>query len=83
MSRENRPKWQMNAARALGNLGDRRYVPLLLRTFAENPDESVRCMCAWALGRLGGKEAVKGLEARLPGEEGPVKEEIQLALEKQ
>lgn len=82
ISRENIAKWQMNAARALGNLGDRKYVPVLLRTLAENPDEIVRCMCAWALGRLGGKKAMKGLEARLPREEGPVREEIQLSLEK-
>lgn len=81
ISRKNVAKWQMNAARALGNLGDRRYVPDLVRVLSENPSELVRGMSAWALGRLGGAEARAALEFRLPGSEGLVREEIRGALE--
>ncbi len=80
--RENIAKWQMNAARALGNQGDRRHVPILTRVLGENPDQTVRAMCAWALGRLGGNRSRKGLESRLPREKGLVGEEIQLALDR-
>jgi hypothetical protein len=38
-------------------------------------------MSAWALGRLGGRRAKKGLEAARAREEGTVKEEIESALE--
>ena len=82
ISRKNIAKWKMNAARALGNLGDRSYVPVLSQVLAENPDEKVRGMCAWALGRLGGSRAGSALESHLPREEGLVKEEIGFALEK-
>ncbi|MBW2090978.1 MAG: epoxyqueuosine reductase [Deltaproteobacteria bacterium] len=82
ISRKNIAKWQMNAARALGNLGDRFYVPVLIESLNENADETVRGMSAWALGRLGGDQAKEALEMRLPKEEGLVKEEIALALGK-
>ncbi len=80
ISRKNIAKWHMNAARALGNLGDRRYVPLLSQVIKGHPDETVRGMCAWALGRLGGGRARKALESRLTKEDGLVAEEIRLAL---
>ena len=80
--KENLAKWKMNAARAMGNLGDRKHVPVLTRVLTENPDDTVRGMCAWALGRLGGTQARSALESRLPREDGLVKEEIQRALEK-
>jgi epoxyqueuosine reductase len=80
ISTENIAKWKMAAARALGNLGDRRHVPSLIQVLSENPDETVRGMCAWALGRLGGSLAKAALESRLPRENGPAKEEIELAL---
>lgn len=82
IAKDNVAKWRMNAARALGNLGDRQYVPLLAQTLAENESEPVRGMCAWALGRLGGAGAKKALESRLGAEEGMVKDEIESALEK-
>jgi len=82
ISRKNLAKWKMNAARALGNLGDRSYVPVLSQVLAENPDEKVRGMCAWALGRLGGSRARSALESHLPREEGLVKDEIGFTLEK-
>ena len=81
ISTENIAKWKMGAARALGNLGDRGHVPILAQVLADNPDETVRGMCAWALGRLGGSQAKATLESRRACENGPVKKEIELALE--
>jgi epoxyqueuosine reductase len=81
ISKDNVAKWRMNAARALGNQGDREHIPLLARTFKENESEIVRGMCAWALGRLGGAKAKKALESRRSAEEGLVKDEIESALE--
>jgi epoxyqueuosine reductase len=80
--KENIATWKMNAARALGNMGDRSHVPILAQVLAENPDETVRGMCAWALGRLDGERAKGVLESCLSREEGLVKEEIELALER-
>jgi epoxyqueuosine reductase len=79
--KENIGKWKMNAARALGNMDDTSHVPVLAETLADNPDETVRGMCAWSLGRLGGSKAKAALESRLSNEDGLVKEEITLALE--
>lgn len=80
ISRKNIAKWHMNSARALGNLGDRRYVHDLARALTENPSEIVRGMSAWALGRLGGPQARKALESSLTGAQGLVREEIRQAL---
>jgi epoxyqueuosine reductase len=81
ISRKNTAKWQMNAARAMGNLGDRDNLAPLIRTLEESPYEIVRGMCAWALGRLGGEAARQALESRRNAEEGSVQEEIEKALE--
>jgi epoxyqueuosine reductase len=74
-------RWQMNAARAMGNTCDRRYVPELIRAFRENEDERVRAMAAWALGRLGGAEARAFFETAMDQCEGIVREEVCQALE--
>ncbi len=74
-------KWKMAAARALGNLGDRGHVSVLAEALVDNPDETVRGMCAWALGRLGGSKGKAALDARLSRENGLVREEIEQALE--
>jgi epoxyqueuosine reductase len=81
ISPEKIAKWKMAAARALGNLGDRSHVPILAQALRDNPDETVRGMSAWALGRLGGAKAKAALDMRLSREDGLVKEEIELALE--
>ncbi|MBU2551637.1 MAG: HEAT repeat domain-containing protein [Proteobacteria bacterium] len=81
ISRKNGSKWRMNAARALGNLGDREHVSPLARSLADSPDEIVRGMCAWALGRLGGSAAREVLEAGRTREEGLVRQEIDQALD--
>ena len=82
ISRKNVAKWQMNAARAMGNLGDRVHIPILAQTLKENPHDIVRGMCAWSLGRLGGEGARHALESRRKSENGLVQEEIEKALER-
>jgi epoxyqueuosine reductase len=83
ISRKNIAKWQMNAARAMGNLGDRDNVPLLVERLRGSQHDIVRGMCAWALGRLGGAKARLTLESQRSTEEGLVREEIEKALEMQ
>ena len=80
--KENIGKWKMNAARAMGNLGDEANVPHLIDALSNNPDETVRGMCAWSLGKLRGNQAKAALESRLPKEGGLVKKEIEIALER-
>jgi epoxyqueuosine reductase len=63
-----------NAAVALGNSGDRRAVPALIRAL-QDLEPLVREHAAWALGRLGGEEAVIALKERQSIEtEPPVRE---------
>lgn len=81
ISRKKVSKWQMNAARALGNQGDPDHVPLLVQSLNDSPHEIVRGMCAWSLGRLGGVRARAALEACRSKEEGLVLAEIGQALE--
>jgi len=82
ISRKLAAKWQMNAARALGNQGDLGKIPLLIQSLNENPHEIVRGMSAWSLGQLGGKRAKAALEARRSSENGLVQEEIERALQR-
>jgi len=55
-------RWKMNVARVMGNTNDRSFVPDLIQAFDDNNDERVQAMIAWALGKLGGKQAVTALE---------------------
>lgn len=57
-----------NAAVALGNAGDRRAVPVLVRALADE-EALVRAHAAWALGRLGGEEALAALALALETEQ--------------
>ena len=82
ISRKKAAKWQMNAARALGNLGDPENISLLTRTLNDSPHEIVRGMSAWSLGRLGGAIAKSALETRRAGEHGLVRKEIDYALDR-
>lgn len=59
---------QRNAAVAMGNSGDPRYVPALAAALAEE-EPLVRAHAAWALGRIGGPEARAALEAAEETEE--------------
>ncbi len=78
-----RAKWtgiRRNAAVALGNIGDPAAIPALVRAL-NSESFLVRGHAAWALGRLGGREASTSLLARKPIEDDSwVLEEIDLAL---
>ena len=54
ISRQKVAKWQMNAARALGNQGDPQNVSLLAQSLNESLHEMVGGMCVWSWGRLAG-----------------------------
>lgn len=69
-----------NAAVALGNWGDERAVPALVRALTD-AEPLVRGHAAWALGRIGGQMAWKALEEILQREANPyVQHEIQMAV---
>jgi epoxyqueuosine reductase len=80
MSADDLWRWKMNAARAMGNSLNHVYIADLIRAFKENSDERVKSMIAWALGRLGNKEAMAGLEKFSRDSKGVVKEEIEEAI---
>ncbi|MFC1935392.1 tRNA epoxyqueuosine(34) reductase QueG [Chloroflexota bacterium] len=68
---------QRNACVALGNAGDRRAVPALGRALREG-EPLVRGHAAWALGRIGGPEALRLLEDALEHEANAyVREEVE------
>ncbi|MEA1939176.1 MAG: tRNA epoxyqueuosine(34) reductase QueG [Candidatus Caldatribacteriota bacterium] len=70
-----------NAVLALGNIGNPKAILPLVKTLQEDGNSMVRGHTAWALGKLGGKEAKHALEKALKSEEdGEVKEEIANAL---
>jgi len=70
-----------NAAVALGNSLDRAAVPALVRALTDDPHPMVRSHAAWALGRIGGNEALQHLHARLAQEpDTSVRGEIEAAL---
>lgn len=80
MSADDLWRWKMNAARAMGNSLNPVYVVDLIRAFRENNDERVRCMIAWALGRIGGDEALNALIRFSKESSGTVKKEIERAV---
>lgn len=73
-------RWKMNVARVMGNSRDRRYTGDLIRVLQENPDERVRAMAAWALGKLGGEEARSALMAVEDADSEMVNAEVALCL---
>ncbi|MCH2665000.1 tRNA epoxyqueuosine(34) reductase QueG [bacterium] len=69
-----------NAAVALGNVGTHRDVPALSKALSDR-EPLVREHAAWALGRIGGEEAVATLKSRLDVEDvASVRQEILDAL---
>jgi epoxyqueuosine reductase len=81
MKRPKLPGLKRNAAVAMGNRRDPRYVPALARALGEDEEPLVRRHAAWALGRIGGAEARRRLAEALDGEYDPaVREEIEAAL---
>ncbi len=72
---------QRNACVALGNAKDPAAIPALVRAFREGA-ALVRCHAAWALGQIGGADAISALEETLNTEGDPdVLAEVAAALE--
>jgi epoxyqueuosine reductase len=70
-----------NVCVALGNSGDPQAVPPLIGALHDD-EPLIRGHAAWALGRIGGEEAKRALEAALVGEEdGETRKEIRCALD--
>jgi epoxyqueuosine reductase len=73
-------KFQRNAAIAIGNTHDARYLPDLAQEL-ENDDAIIRAHVAWAIGQIGGSEALGLLQGRLSIEsDEQVREELRSAL---
>jgi epoxyqueuosine reductase len=71
---------QRNAAVAMGNRGEPRYVAPLALALAEG-EALVRAHAAWALGRIGGEEARRALAEALENEaDEEVRAEIRQAM---
>ncbi|MCH7687588.1 MAG: tRNA epoxyqueuosine(34) reductase QueG [Planctomycetes bacterium] len=69
-----------NAAIVLGNRGNERAVPVLIDALNDS-EPMIRGAAAWALGKLGGKQAATALQSRLTIEENEdVSDEIRSAL---
>ncbi|WP_213527614.1 tRNA epoxyqueuosine(34) reductase QueG [Paenibacillus sp. J31TS4] len=52
---------QRNALLALGNFKDRSAVPIIIETMRSDPRWEIRGTAAWALGKIGGEEALQAL----------------------
>lgn len=71
-----------NAAIALGNVGSDADVPVLVRAMESHDEPLVRGHAAWALGRIGGRQARAALDRRWRSElDDSVQEEIVIAME--
>ena len=81
MSYQDLWRWKMNVARVMGNSRDQKYIAELVRAFAENSDERVRGMAAWAIGNIGGPQALAALNECVNENSGLVAEEIRRAKE--
>lgn len=80
IQRIGRERLLRNAAVALGNAGDEGTIPALVEALSDG-EPLVRGHAAWALGRIGGREARKSLEEALQAEtDRYVQGEIQRAL---
>ena len=66
----------MNVARVMGNSRDEKYMADLIRAFEENSDERVRAMTVWAIGIIGGPDALTALKGLIDESGDLVKEEI-------
>ena len=75
--RAKRTGLQRNACVALGNLKDQSAIPALVDAL-ENAEPLVQCHAAWALGQIGGSQAVAALKRALELETDP---EVQSEIE--
>lgn len=74
---------QRNAVIALGNFKDASAVPKLSEVLLKDPRPELRGTAAWALGRIGGEEALDNLEKSMKSEQEPkVRNMLQQALNK-
>ncbi len=71
MQRAGHEGLRRNAATAMGNRGEPRYVPELARALAADPSPVVRRHAAWALGEIGGVAAREALAAAAKGDQDP------------
>ncbi|WNR45012.1 tRNA epoxyqueuosine(34) reductase QueG [Paenibacillus roseipurpureus] len=62
---------QRNAIIALGNFKDRTAVPVLNELLRSDPRPEIRATAAWALGRIGGEEALDALQQASAAEQEP------------
>ncbi|OAB39840.1 tRNA epoxyqueuosine(34) reductase QueG [Paenibacillus glacialis] len=67
---------QRNAIIALGNFKDRSAVPRLEEVLLKDPRYEMRGTAAWALGRIGGEEALNSLNKGLAVEEDKLVQEM-------
>ena len=74
-------RWKMNVARVMGNSRDEKYISDLVRAYEDNTDERVRGMTVWAIGNIGGPEALTALKELIDETSDLVKEEIRRAKE--
>jgi epoxyqueuosine reductase len=80
LKRIKRHRLLRNACIAAGNWGSRKAIPALV-ALLEDDEPLVRGHAAWALGRIGGAEALDALRAMAKGEvDGEVRQEVRLAL---
>ena len=76
--------FQRNVCVALGNIGDPVAVPALSKVIQADYPDLVRSHAAWALGRIGGKSAMKILNSQANLDQSPeVLEEIREAIASQ
>ncbi len=81
--RARRTGLQRNACVALGNLKDPSAIPALVDAL-ENAESLVRCHAAWALGQIGGDQAMAALASAVDIETDPaVAQEILAALDRE
>ncbi|KOP65043.1 [Fe-S]-binding protein [Bacillus sp. FJAT-18019] len=74
---------QRNAVIALGNFKDISAVPKLSEVLLKDPRPELRGTAAWALGRIGGEEAMNNLEKSMKSEgDSRVRDMLQQALNK-
>ncbi|GCE11316.1 tRNA epoxyqueuosine(34) reductase QueG [Tengunoibacter tsumagoiensis] len=80
IKRTKRRGFLRNVCVALGNSGDRSAVPAL-RLALQDEEPLIRGHAAWALGRLGGDEALQALQAAMAQEaDQEVRQEVRYAL---
>jgi len=82
IQRPRRRGYLRNVAVALGNAADPSAIPVLAETLFNEPEPLVRGHAAWALGQIGGTEALQALQTAYQQEMDPsVRDEILAAIQ--